>query len=139
MPQINRTMSDTGLVNRLFWLAMYCCLLSRMAIAAPATPSQTQTEITHLLEFVQQSDCQFNRNDTWYNSKEARHHLEKKYRYLVKRGLFGKAEDFIAGAASQSSISGRPYQIRCKDGKNISSNRWLSEELQRYRKTSVGK
>lgn len=42
------------------------------------------------------------------------------------------AEDFIEKAASQSSLGGRPYQIRC-DGLTLTTNRWLRDELTRYR------
>ena len=120
-------------MKRLLLFSTYLLLLSGAAIAAPALQPQTKAEIMHLLEFVQQSACQFNRNNTWYNGKDARLHLEKKYDYLVQRRLIGKAEDFIERAASQSSVSGRGYQIRCRDGKTIASAQWLSEELQRYR------
>ena len=108
--------------------------LSGGAYAAPPPRPQTETEVTYLLEFVQASACQFNRNDTWYNGKDARLHLEMKYDSLVSKGSITKAEDFIDKAASKSSLSGRNYQIRCQDGKTISSAPWFTDELKRYRK-----
>jgi hypothetical protein len=104
-----------------------------MAAPTPQPPPQTETEVAHLLDFVRDSPCQFNRNDTWHDGKEARQHLEMKYDALASRGMIGKAEDFIDRAASKSSLSGQKYQIRCEDGKTISSGQWLSEELKRYR------
>ena len=130
----NPGMPDTGHAKWLFGLAACLFLLSGAVIAAPAEPSQTETEIVHLLDFVEQSDCQFNRNDNWYNGKQARLHLENKYDFLVMRGVIGKAEDSIAKAASKSSLSGRPYRIRCVDEKTVSSAQWLTGELQRFRK-----
>ena len=123
-----------GLVKGMVGLAISLCMLSGLAVAATAPARQVKNEIMHLLEFVQRSPCEFNRNGTWSSGHDARLHLEMKYSHLAKRGLISKAEDFIANAATQSSISGHPYQIRCQDGKNISSSSWLTEELQRYRK-----
>ena len=106
---------------------------SAAATAAPPSP-ETQVEVMHLLKFVQESDCQFNRNGTWNDGKAAREHLEMKYAYLARRGAVEKAEDFIENGASQSSFSGEPYQIRCADGKTLPSSRWLGEELRRFRR-----
>jgi len=121
-------------MTKILVLAASWFLLCGAAIAATAPPAQTETEVTHLLEFVQRSECEFNRNGTWYNGKDARLHLEMKYDALVARGLIGKAEDFIDRAASKSSISGQNYQIHCQDGLTTTSGRWLADELQRHRK-----
>ena len=128
-------------MKKLFLLSTYLLLLSGGVVSAtaPQPQPQAQAEIMHLLEFVQQSACQFNRNNTWYNGKDARLHLKKKYDYLVKRGVIGKAEDFIEKAASQRSVSGRAYQIRCRDGKIISSAQWFTEELQQNRQHRMSK
>lgn len=133
MTQLNRTAPRMDNLKRLFMIATVLSSLSGAACAAPLPQPQTETEVTHLLEFVQASPCQFNRNDTWYSGKDARLHLEMKYDSLASRGSISKAEDFIDKAASKSSLSGRNYQIRCQDGKTISSAQWLSEELRRYR------
>lgn len=127
-------------MKELFLLIAYC-LMAGAAIAAPAMQPrpQTETEISHLLEFVQASNCEFNRNDTWHNGKDARLHLEMKYDALASRGMISTPEDFIEKGASKSSFSGRKYQIRCQDGKTVSSNQWLTEELQRYRLSSSKK
>ena len=121
-------------MTKSFVLAASWFLVCGAAIATAAPPPQTETEVMHLLEFVQRSACEFNRNGTWYNGKEARLHLEKKYGALAARGLIGKAEDFIERAASKSSISGQNYKIRCQGGITTTSGRWLADELQRHRK-----
>ena len=133
MTQRNRAVPLVSSLKRLFVIATVLSSLSGACGAAPLPQPQTETEVTHLLEFVQTSPCQFNRNDTWHNGKDARLHLEMKYDSLASRGAISKAEDFIDKAASKSSLSGRNYQIRCQDGKIISSAQWLSEELRRYR------
>jgi hypothetical protein len=41
------------------------------------------------------------------------------------------AEDFIEYCASRSSVSGKPYLIRFKDGREIESGAFLREELKK--------
>ncbi|MBI3545107.1 MAG: DUF5329 domain-containing protein [Gammaproteobacteria bacterium] len=100
--------------------------------AEPAT--KVQIEVNFLLGYVEGSTCEFNRNGTWYDSKKAQSHLRDKYKYLVARNRINSAEDFIEMAATQSSFSGKPYQVRCNGGAVITSNRWLRDELARFRK-----
>lgn len=114
----------------LFFASMY--LITGVAITA--APAQAQNEIKHLLEFVQESGCRFNRSGTWYSSPDARQHLQRKYDYLVKRDGVNSAEDFIERAASKSSMSGRAYQVQCHKEKAVPSAQWLTTELLRYRK-----
>lgn len=141
MSQHNQAAPAGGSMKKMFCRWLCLLLLSGFAMAARAAPppAETQTDVMHLLKFVQESDCQFNRNNTWHSGKDARPHLEMKYDYLAKRGAVKKAEDFIEKGASESSFSGKPYQIRCADGKIIPSAQWLSEELRRYRTGNVKK
>ena len=99
--------------------------------AAPSTAAQT--EIEHLLAFVANSGCQFNRNGTWYPAREASTHLAKKERYLEDRGQIASPEDFIAKAATKSSMTGKPYTVRCGSEPAIASDEWLMAELRRFR------
>jgi hypothetical protein len=101
------------------------------ALAAP--DARAQAEIRHLLDYVATPGCQFNRNDSWHAGAEARSHLQKKYDYLVKRNLVTDAESFIKGAATESSMSGKDYQVRCGGGKAQASAVYLKEELARFR------
>jgi hypothetical protein len=91
-----------------------------------------EAEIRHLLDYLSSSGCAFYRNGTWYPADRARAHLERKYDYLRERRLIGSAEDFIARAATQSSLSGEAYRVRC-DTKVVPSAAWLSAELTRLR------
>jgi hypothetical protein len=97
----------------------------------PATPKVTQ-EIKGLLDFVEQSECQFVRNGSEYPGPRARAHLEKKLNYLEGKNMVNSAEDFIDLAATKSSISGRPYEVRCAENVEPASI-WLKRELQRQR------
>jgi hypothetical protein len=102
------------------------------AVAEPGTPA-TKREVAQLLDFVAQSDCQFNRNGTWYDAKKARVHLQEKYDYLDHRDKIPNAEAFIELAATKSSMSGKAYQVRCGNGPVRPSASWLSDELKRLR------
>ncbi len=101
--------------------------------ASAAIPSSTELEVNSLLEYVGASGCEFYRNGTWYDSKHAQAHLLMKYQILVRRNLITSSEDFIALAASKSSITGQLYGIRCNDGAVEASAHWLSAELARLR------
>jgi hypothetical protein len=98
-----------------------------------APPPIAQAEISYLLDFVEHSGCQFYRNGTWYDSKTARAHLQSKYEMLAGGGRINSAEDFIDKAATSSSLSGQPYQVRCDGGEPIASSQWLRGVLSRYR------
>jgi len=100
--------------------------------AATPTPQAT-AELAHLLQRLESSGCEFQRNGAWHAAPDARKHLEKKYRYLVDKGLVATAEDFIDRGATESSVSGQPYQVRCGGAAPVASERWLREELQRFR------
>jgi hypothetical protein len=63
----------------------------------------------------------------------AQAHLRDKYKYLTARNLINTTEDFIDKAATESSISGQPYEVRCKGGATVRSNQWLRDELARFR------
>ena len=89
-----------------------------------------QEEINHLLNFIETSDCIFVRNGSRHDPKEAVKHIEKKYNYLKKR--IKTTEDFIKGAATKSSLSGRTYMIIC-NGKEMKTADWLAAELKTYR------
>jgi hypothetical protein len=107
-----------------------------LCAGAPAWAQQdarARQEIAHLLDFVGQSGCQFNRNGSWHDSKAARDHLQEKYDYLQRRNLVPDTRAFIERAASQSSMSGKSYLIRCGSGQPTTSAQWLNTELERYR------
>ncbi len=95
-----------------------------------ADQDHTAKEIEHLLAYIGGSTCQFIRNGKSYDAAEARAHIQKKYDYI--RSRVETTEDFIRYAASQSSMSGKPYRIRCGDKTRPCAD-WLREELKHYR------
>ena len=82
------------------------------------------------------SGCHFNRNGTWYTAAEAKAHLLDKLEYVEKRVALKSTEQFIDLAASKSSMSGKPYQVKCGDTAPVESKRWLTEELKAMRSGS---
>ena len=100
--------------------------------AAEITP-QTQAEIEQLLSRLASSGCQFQRNGSWHDGPEARSHIERKYRYGLKRHMVGTTEDFIAMAATESSMSGKPYAVKCPNQEQVPSAQWMNAQLKQLR------
>ena len=130
-----RQQVDAARVNRVFQAALlFVTLLTAGSTSWAAGPSTAASaEIQQLLSFVAKSGCQFNRNGTWYPAPEASAHLADKERYLAERGQITSAEDFIAKAATKSSMTGKPYTVRCGSEPVIASDEWLTAELRRFR------
>lgn len=115
-------------------LVLGCLLTIGGHVDAATPPPVVVAEIARLLAYVESSGCQFNRNGTWHDSREASLHLKAKERYLEDRGQIASAEDFIAKAATRSSMTGKPYTVRCASGPVVASNEWLLVALQRLRR-----
>ena len=98
-----------------------------------AEPPATKQEITHLFATLEASSCQFNRNGSWYSAKEASGHLNTKYKYLQNKDLVPSAEKFIERAATESSLSGKAYLIKCADNVAQASSPWFKAVLEKYR------
>lgn len=112
------------------WLAL--ALLAAGAVQA-APSAAAEREIQQLMQALGQSGCQFERNGSWYDSAQAQEHLQKKLAYLRKRGLADTAELFIERGASQSSLSGKPYHVRCGKGPAMTAASWLQARLVQLR------
>jgi hypothetical protein len=102
--------------------------------ASFAGDTSSNDEIDHLLKFVAASSCTFIRNGTEYPSDKARDHLASKYQFAGSR--IKTAEEFIRYLATESSMSGEPYHVRCGNTDALSGV-WLTTELTRYRKESA--
>jgi hypothetical protein len=100
--------------------------------AAPLPPA-ARAEVDALLARLQASGCEFNRNGSWHGGAEAKAHLLKKLSYLEGKNLVTTAEQFIERGASRSSMSGKPYLVRCAGQPTVESARWLTAELQAQR------
>ncbi|MFD0738010.1 DUF5329 family protein [Lysobacter koreensis] len=109
-------------------------LVSTTAAAAPiASPER---EIEQLISALGASGCQFQRNGSWHDAAQAQAHLRKKYAYLHKRHMVASAEQFIERAGSESSLSGRAYQVRCPGRPPVASAAWLRAKLAEIRRTA---
>ena len=85
------------------------------------------------MQALENSGCRFQRNGSWYDAVAARGHLQRKYDYLLKRDLVDSSEQFIQRAASKSSVSGKPYRVKC-GALELDSAVWFDMQLQRLRK-----
>ncbi|MFG3449570.1 YfeK family protein [Stenotrophomonas sp. NPDC047960] len=100
-----------------------------------AAPSEAaRREIAALIGALDGSSCRFQRNGSWHDAAEARAHLQRKYDYLLKKDKVDTAEQFIERAASQSSMSGRPYRIACPGQPEQTAAAWFGARLQALRK-----
>jgi len=106
-------------------------LVAATVLVPMKSQADTTIEIKHIIEYIENSKCIFIRNGKEYNTKEALAHIQNKYEY-TKRWI-KSAEDFIKYAVTKSSMSGRPYTVRCDRRESLSAE-WLSEELKRFRK-----
>jgi hypothetical protein len=121
-------------IRFLLRLMLVWALLSSMPSFAAEPLATTKQEIQHLLSRLENSGCQFFRNGTWYDGKAATAHLRQKYQYLLDKGMVSTAESFIEKGASESSVSGKPYLVKCgADAKPVESAAWLKSELAKYR------
>lgn len=108
-----------------------------LVLAADMTAAEEtwRAEISHLLAFIETSDCTFSRNGRSYPPVKAREHIGAKYDYLKNR--IDSAEQFIVYSASKSSITGEKYTVTC-DGVSLPSEQWLTTELHRFREKQAG-
>ncbi len=112
-------------------LALALALAPGVASAAPS--ADARREIAQLIGSLDGSQCQFQRNGSWYGPADARSHLQRKYDYLLKKDMVDTAEQFIERAASQSSMSGKAYRIRCPGQPQQTSAAWFGARLKALR------
>ncbi len=106
-------------------------------LSSPCLADSQKEEIDHLLQYVGNSDVIFIRNGQEHTPAEAMEHLTLKRNYFKNR--INSAEDFIRLCATKSLISGDLYMVRLKDGQVEEVNKWLMDELIRYRQKDKGK
>lgn len=114
-------------------IALPLLLIATLAAQAGTLTPAARSEIDALLGVLARSDCQFQRNGSWHGADAARAHLQRKFDYLYKRAAVATAEQFIALAATRSSISGETYFVRCGGDAPVASADWLNAKLQQLR------
>ena len=107
-----------------------------LAVTTSHAFADTESEINHLLNYVEKSPCSFVRNGSTHSGPDARDHILKKYNYFKDR--IHSAEQFIEYAATKSTMSGKKYKVRCNDKEYLTAQ-WLNDELNSYRKNNSSK
>ncbi len=100
-------------------------------IASTAHASRHDAEqIEFLLTEVGASECVFIRNGSEHAAEDAEEHLRMKYRRAKNR--VKSVENFISRIATKSSLSGKPYLIRCGKSEAQAAADWLAGRLSRF-------
>jgi len=105
--------------------------LMTSGLAKADVEQKTQQEIDYLLNYVENTDCIYDRNGSRHTGLEAVDHIRTKYDYF--RDDIESAEDFIRLSASKSTFSGRYYQVICPGVEAERSQDWLLRALKAYR------
>ncbi len=108
-------------------IGLVALLLGGTTQAAPGEAARR--EIAGLIGALDGSSCRFQRNGSWHDAAEARAHLQRKYDYLLRKDKVDTAEQFIERAASQSSMSGKPYRIACPGQPEQTAAVWFTARL----------
>ncbi|MGJ0485162.1 MAG: DUF5329 family protein [Methylomicrobium sp.] len=90
-----------------------------------------EREIAHLIKFVENTPCYYERNGELHSGREAAEHIRKKYDHF--KDEISTAEDFIALSATKSELTGKKYRVLCEGENPLDSNQWLLGELKTYR------
>lgn len=114
-------------INSLILVGILFALMTTESFAA----ASYKIEINHLLNYIKNTKCLYERNGDQHSGVDAHKHISKKYEYY--KDDIQTAEDFIRLSATQSTVSGRKYHIICPDKKRVESGQWLLKELDRYR------
>ncbi|WP_324781155.1 YfeK family protein [Thiobacillus sedimenti] len=123
---------------KLAWLFPMTLLALSHAVFAASPGPETSAEIDSLLAYIGRSDCRFYRNGSWHDARTAEDHVRGKFLYFSARQEIHSTEDFIALAATKSSLSGRPYRVKCPGAPEQTSAAWLLGELHRERTMRSG-
>lgn len=119
--------------GELFGLFVAVLLSCAAVVHAADRPPLEDERIEYLLAIVSGlHNAQFIRNGTAYDSAAAVDHLRAKLRLAGSR--VKTAEDFIRLCASESSVSGKAYEIRLADGRQLLSADFLRQQLAEFDK-----
>ena len=108
-------------------VAVVLLAFASLANAVDRPPAE-DARIEYLLAVVASlHDAEFIRNGKAYDTAAAVRHLREKLDLAGSR--VKTAEDFIRYCGSQSSVSGKPYEIRFPDGRVVLSADFLQQKL----------
>lgn len=110
-------------------ILQFCLLFIAGATCACAAPVE---EIESLLRYIGGLEgASFVRNGDVHTPSEAEAHLRLKW--SKQKSQITTAEDFIRLCGTKSSVSGKPYMIRFKDGREDEAATVLLKELRAIR------
>ena len=119
------------IIKRLSIFSVFIAVFLLHNLSFSDVPKQQMIEVEHLLDFVKNSPCIFNRNGSKHPGKESVKHIQKKYDYF--RDDIKSTEDFIKYSATKSTMSGKYYTVTCPDNQTIKAKDWLLNELELFR------
>jgi hypothetical protein len=96
-----------------------------------ANAESLEQTINYLLDYVAKSDATFIRNGQTHAPLEAVNHIKAKYEHF--KSEIKTPEDFIRLSASKSLVTGQPYLVRTRDGKEMPLSTWLTDALKKHR------
>jgi hypothetical protein len=116
--------------RKILQFALFASALLLASFASAKTPPAEVRKIEALIAVVESTpDAVFIRNGSEHDAKAAASHLRLKWRNAGNR--IRTARDFIRYCATQSSLTGRKYRIRYKDGREVDSAEFFEAELKR--------
>ena len=103
--------------------------LASVARGADEKPKSEEQKIQALIEHVRGlgDRAVMIRNGSEHSAKDWAEHMARKRKSAGDRVRTAKA--FITECAAKSSTSGKPYQIRFKDGRTVTAEAYLTEQL----------
>lgn len=111
-------------------------VLAAQVLATPSSAEDRRIERL-IAQVAVRADILFIRNGQVHDAQAAVDHLRLKWRR--GREAITTAEEFVTVLASRSSVSGKPYLIRFSDGREVTAQAWLMEELRRADAQAPGK
>ena len=110
-----------------------CTFILVLIVSTSYASNQDAEQIEYLLAAVGNSGCVFIRNGGEHAAGDAEKHLRMKYRRGKKWAT--TVEKFISRIGTQSSISRKPYMMRCEKKGTRPTADWLRERLLEYSNT----
>jgi Family of unknown function (DUF5329) len=99
--------------------SMFCLI----AVAARSTAESARIDAS--LARMDKSDLVFIRNGSEHTGKAAADHMRTKLNHAGDS--IKTFDEFIDKVATRSSMSGKPYLVKFKDGKTVELAKWLRE------------
>src|SRR4030095_4668066 len=123
-------MSQFPNVRKLLIAAVLLLLAGPAFVYAQSIPLPEEQKIEALIKRVDElKDAKFIRNGSTYEVATAIRFLRSKWE--ANNSSVKTARDFVDKVASASGTSGKPYLIRFKDGREITSRDFLLAELKK--------